>query len=743
MLNMLSSRTMGSSLISTVTMSLVLGLGLAIVPLSTEKAFASGGATDIGTTSESTVEDTAAATKSSNTGTCAQSLPAAPVRYCGYMSFGARVHSPHLAFHRAVSGAPQAQWQDSSGRTHLNNYKGQCQGEWIPIYDPTLDPATGANHAANKPANSHLWSIGVWWRDNQYYVPKTITESKWSHYNPRWKYSTKKTKKTITLPFPPFKFTYTVTETVRELNDPKRVLVRVTRNTIEGFTQRDYTTIGPGGSANGIQTLTFPWYTNRIVDYGGCNYPKAPKLYTNVCAASVGPGYLTGPYGNSATSPWPVPTGVGKYDPQTELKRWNTRPANASSNPLWKETGGGRGILYSNIGMAWENPDVEFLLNRTKIIGSSATAGISGTSRWSGFFPSGSALAGQLLSYIKDCPDIVYQVSARDQSCVYLGSTFGADYGKTFGPRSEYCSKFTPGNYTREATGRTMKCQYAEVFWDNSTAGNRGSGYGETLNPKGDPVFKRELLGCDEPKLDPSAEIDGWSHWVCNDSRGSVGRNNSYNFANCSGPRPDGTVDIADEYRCVAPDAGEPRVLDPETGFVGPNRSQVLASGKQVQVLWPAPTGISVFSGGRLSHVGTPENMWQQWGLIPGSKPINDSLSLDDPNQSIFGNYLEGRSPDSSRSVIGGPGKDGWDTPWLYLRAYKAAGINNSDSSIRIGDETVAPGGGLPLGLTTTFNATIEKTVSTGLGGSITINVPISCDMPEAYLYVISGRATD
>jgi len=718
------------SIVMSTSLSLLLGLGIAISPLSSSIAIAdSNDPTNISTTSTSTTQKGYDAPTRSNGVSCVKGLPNSPTVNCGYASFGARLDVPAAAtFRRQVSGLPDP-WTNSRGQVIKNGYVGQCQGEFRQVYDPTKDPAVAPNHNMSKAANVSYYSTGVWWQEKRYWyadVKRTIVGRV---QNPLWDYVAVKKTGTYNLPYAPFtKFTYTWTAMERVKSSPiTRTILRYVDN-IEGKNYTQTRTLLAGQSANVLRVERNPFWTNRVVTYGGCNFPRSPKLYTNICATSVGPGYMRGPTGNPATTPWPVPTGVGTLDPQTEIKIWNTRPANASSNPYWKELSGGRGILYSDLGLALENDSV--------------FRNIAGL----GLPPENPSQ----MAFIENCPDVAYNVSARDQSCIYMGSTFPQDYGRLFPAGSEYCKAFTPGNYYKYADGKTSTCQYAEVWWD-PTPGTETGQIGRRTSqltsymkyPQGKAVYKKVFLGCDLPQDNPSAKYRGYAHWVCNDPRGANGENMTYNFANCSGPRPDGRVDVADEYRCVAANNGNPAIIDVESGSRTGSISQMLANGKQIQVRWPEPTGISVLSGGVLSRVQQPENMWQNWEVVAGSEPINDNLGISDRNQSIFGHYRENQDPGSSTSVLGGPGKDEWDTPWIYLRGYKAAPVNTTGSNLTVGTQTIAPDETIPLGLTTTFNATVQRTVTTGLGGSLEINVPVICKMPDAYLYVVSGRATD
>jgi hypothetical protein len=724
-------------------MSLVLGLGLAVLPSHLSEAGIAhaneGGVTDMYTVSESEVADSPTPTPKANTDSCAEGLPTETPSlgwlgteiFCGYMKF--EESNENLVY--PVTNLPPGPGPSQRNPTDEGNgYTGQGLNEYINVYDPTRDPAIGANHGASNGTNTKYFAIGMWWQDHRHYWVAHSLENLEEIYNPRYKTVTRYRTEAVevdsgsNLPGAGTIIEYQRVPYQVEVTNDNRVIPYTIED--RDFAQTSWTspneavTIPPGSKKWTKKKIIYAYYYDRTVNYGGTNFPKAPRTYTNECAAYIGPGYMTGPSPNSATSPWPVPTGVGTYDPQTELKRWNTRPANAESNPYWIEDNQG-GRLYSDAGMLYRDWRFPFFNSQEK---PQTALGYEDAARnW-------------ILPAIENCPDIVYSVSAQDQDCVYLGQTFGSDYGKTFSKDSDYCSNFTPGNYRKEAEGYTTTCQIGEVFWDPDA----GYSHEKRDGKSGEFTYQKVFLGCDQtPTENPPATVDDWVHWICDDVAGDFGRNETYNFADCSGPRNDGTFDVADTYRCAAPNNGEPEIIDVESGNVMGDQSQILANGKQVQVRWPAPEGIAVLSDGVLSRVQNPDNPWMNWDVVDGSEPINDSLAINDPNQKVFGNWRENVDPGSASSDLGGPGKDEWDTPWIYLRAYQGAPVNNEGSSVSVGDATVSPEGTIPLGVTTTFNATVKRTVETGLGGTLEINVPVICNMPDAYLYAVSGRATD
>lgn len=712
-------------------LSMVLGISIVALPtpfVEAPSAIANegGGVTDMYTVSESTIEDVPAPAVQPNSSTCDKGLPEMPVVVCGYASFGASVAAYQMGGQRLTTGLPETYF---NGRHH--GYAGHGQDEYRDVYDPTLDPAIGANHRASNGANSQYYSIGIWWRDKRRWMPKTTIDTATVSNNPKYTFELQSRELEVPIATAPFSRTITEYYTVRKVRPAIKVrTLKIVDNTMSGRDTEKYTMLPAGSAPITTQYITIDVrWTNRDVDWGGPNFPRTPRIQTNECAAHIGPGYMTGPSGNDATNPWPVPTGVGTYDPQTEPKRWNTRPANAESNPYWVEDNKG-GKLYSDIGLLYRDWRFKSLNSRPY----PHTVG-----------PVSTSLLNAATQAVDNCPDIVYEVSAQDQDCVYLGDTFGSDKGKTFSNTSDYCSKFTPGNYLKEAEGFTTTCQVAEVFWDPEPYDNFGMvGDKRFSNPYGGPVYEKTFLGCDqEVSLNKPATVREWVHWLCDDLNGNFDKNNDYNFADCSGPTPNGPPDVADTYRCVADNGGEPEIIDVESGNITGPESQMLANGKQVQVRWPSPEGIAVLSNGVLSRIQNPDNPWMNWDVVSGSEPVNDDLPLDSSDQKVFGNWRENVDPNSASSDLGGPGKDEWDTPWLYLRAYQAAPVNNTGSSVSVGDANVAPEETLPLGVTTTFDATVKRTVETGLGGTLEINVPVICDMPDAYLYVVSGRALD
>jgi len=546
MLGSIANSIFQRNIVGALILSLTLGVGLSVMPTATNQAFADDfGPAEIGTESKSSSQKGADPVPQRNGSSCEKPIPANPKVICGYARFGQRLDVPGAAsFRRQAEGLPQLLWNGWS-----NGYSGQGQGKFINVYDPTLDAAVAPNHSMSNPTNTAYYSTGVWWKEYRYWMPAQKNRSTRTVSAPGWDYEIKETKKTVRLPFWPYTTYETVEKTfIRVPGTPKTVhrLIINDQTVREGATVRTNlypVTLRTGDAPVTVTEFTlYPKWTNRVVSYGGVSYPSTPKITTSVCATSVGPGYMTGPFENDATSPWPVPTGVGTYDHQTEPKIWNTRPRNASSNPLWREGANGEGILYSNLGILWKE-DLNFAFDARSPF----------PPEWNSY-----------MSYIENCPDVSYRVSALDQSCRYIGTTFPQDYNRLFPAGSKYCGSFTPGNYRKQTTGETSTCQIAELYWDTadtgerSASGRRHNSYTYALYPHGQAAYKKVFLGCSDPEVNRSAARNNWAHWLCNDTAGAVDRNETYNFANCSGPRPDGRVDVADEYRCVAADNGNP-----------------------------------------------------------------------------------------------------------------------------------------------------------------------------------------
>jgi hypothetical protein len=195
-------------------------------------------------------------------------------------------------------------------------------------------------------------------------------------------------------------------------------------------------------------------------------------------------------------------------------------------------------------------------------------------------------------------------------------------------------------------------------------------------------------------------------------------------------------------FACVVPGGDtRPIVTDVNSNTSSVSSSQVLASGSQTKVSWKTPSGIAVYdSRGRLLDTVAPDRdkAWQQWRVLDGSTPWYSTKDPNDQSQPAFGSNIINTNPSSGQSILNGA-KNGWDTPDIYIRGYK--GTNIANNNIRIGDIVVRQGGLIPFAVDTEYRATIPKDMFI-FGRPITVNQPVICTMPPAYLYYLSGRAT-
>lgn len=589
-----------------------------------------------------------------------------------------------------MSGLPgQWLWWD-------NQYANQCVGASYPAYDPA------------KKAYDTYYANAVGWVDNHYWLfgidtvrtPRTVTvagpqpiygtEPVYSYksvYNSKTKkWTTVKTQTGTRQIITGYTPVVPVTVTVSTITDR-------TNSGMDNTTTRTYSTPGTY-SYTRVDVTYFPNWNGRTVNYGPCYYPSAPKLITNNCPASVGPGTMTGPSGNAATSPWPVPTGPGTYDPQTEMRKWRTAPANAASNPLWVNAPNG-GTLYSTIGMEWKK---------------------GATSK---FFQQGNTTA---LALARDCTDITYNTTALGQPCQYLGTTYPDKYGKWL-PATDPICQLTPGNYYKKAAGEATKCQYVQYYWDPFSQ---------------QYTSKQTFLQCEPPQACPDCAVDGWANWKCNDANGSNGRDLTYNFANCNSTTT---------YMCSFADS-KPTIKDP-AGVTKPNGAQVLANGKQWTLAWNAPSAVRSSTGGNV----TPQNKWMQFLRAENSQPVRVGAGTGADTQPVFAHTTKTANPTNTSSLLTDAGSetgtDGWDKSTLYLRAYQGSKVNLTGSLLYVGRNQVAnpatvnPNGLIPYGVYLAFIYTHPRTVSTGPGGTVTIDVPEVCATNMATLYMTSGRPTN
>lgn len=625
--------------------------------------------------------------ESSSDGTpCSQSLPASPVTICGTASI-------RFTYSVGQGGAQVMNLPASMWMGWYHNYAGQCTTSSYQAWDA----AEGAY--VRIPANGVGWIDKHWWTPDirTSSIKRTVTVAKPATHTSTvvvqagyWKTVNKKK-----VWVPPVTKTVTTTDPVVPVTvDVYKVIDNIG---YQGSSTRTQTFSTPGTYTYMYTEVTMnPWWTGRSVTFSPCYYPSAPKLVVNQCPTEVGPGQMTGPSGN-AVSTFPVAVGPGKYDPKTEKRIWRTRPA-TNMGSKWVETPSG-GILYSDIGMKWRQPG--------------ATS----------FFSQKDSTAA--LAYARDCESTIeYNTTAINQPCQYLGTTYPDKYGQWLPASDPLCKGFVPGNYLKTAAGKQSKCQYVQYYWDlfNQTYTN-----------------KQRFIKCDVPKACADCAIRAWAHWKCNDATGSNGRNETYDFINCnvSKPGPDSGGPL--NATCTVA-SKQPQIFDSK-GKLVPNGSQAFADGKPWLMRWLIPKATVAV-----------KDQWMQWIMAGNSSPYRTGLGLSDPTQPIFASDNKNASPLSADNILTTPGsaegKPGWTSADLWVRAYQGGGANNAGSPLFLGSER--KDGGLrindkdtiPFGAYLAFLYTYDYTTSTGMGGPVTLTIPVTCGTEMGYLYWLSGRVT-
>lgn len=340
------------------------------------------------------------------------------------------------------------------------------------------------------------------------------------------------------------------------------------------------------------------------------------------------------------------------------------------------------GILYSKIGYAYKtNP------NLFKQAGTNSAA----------------------VDYVRGCDEIDYVANVSNTSC------FAQD-GKT--PITGKECTFSPGNYHKIAPGKRMQCTYY-------TYPNRSV-----------PQVLLAFGGCKAPVecTDDKCFVDAWANWKCNDSTGSNGRDLTYNFANC------GMTDKEEQAVCgVAP---KPVIYDPNNVIIR-NGSQVVANGTALKVYWPA---VSPKIPGNSGWSNKIENKTLQWRVAGGSQPMKGGAA-NASDQPVWGNTDKGSGASLLTNSANGPSQDGWSTTSLFLKFFQGTRTNNG-GTITVGQNEVAnpvvskSGDLIPFGVYGVYSFSIPRTISTGLGGSQTKQIPFTCVTDMAHFYSVSGRVT-
>jgi hypothetical protein len=470
--------------------------------------------------------------------------------------------------------------------------------------------------------------------------------------------------------------------------------------------------------------LIYPYWLSRSIQFGGVSYYPTPKTEQIWCQTELGPGALDGPYGHDGK---PLNSKIGvaasDLDPQTVERRWWTRPTGVPARFIKNDPGGGF-ILFSPIGERVENTP--------------------------GIFKRGNAAARNLvINCIDQKPR--YLADATNQPCIVKEPSHPL-FGRKLPGTHELCKAFVPGNYWKDLSqSKEMLCTLVTR-----------SAIGFDVDPKylvGDPrtsqaarLFlpasdNRTLAHCSDPisaannpfrSKSPNA-IDyplTRAFWACEGDNPQRGNRTwhpdpNYDFLTCGYT-----------FVCQVP-GGDPTpiITDVNSNTETRGTSQVLASGAQTKVTWLKPSGVGVYdSRGRLLETIRPDESkaWQTWSVLGNSQPWYPNSSPNDQSQPVFGNNNPNTTPGSNNSVLNS-GVNGWSSADLYLRGYK--GTNIADSTTRMGDLLVRTGDLIPFAVYTEYNATIPKETVV-LGNRVTMNMPVTCNMPPAYLYYISGRAT-
>lgn len=300
------------------------------------------------------------------------------------------------------------------------------------------------------------------------------------------------------------------------------------------------------------------------------------------------------------------------------------------------------------------------------------------------------------MSLVLNCPRMDYAVNVSGAACVDTA-------GKKL--TAAACA-FTPGNYYKAATGTETTCRYA-TYPDG-----RGN------------VF----INCGGNAGNLAANYDGRANWRCDDAAGRNGWDNTYNFANCGGTVPPPTCKWDNT-------TGAPAITDPYNRKVK-SGAQVPADGKQWKVTWPKISG----------ECANADNKWQQFVTVTGSQPFREGQKASGDTQQVFGAHSKAETKSSILADRGSStGVVGWNKQDLYLRFNQAAPASGKAFTFGSGEvsnpaKKAVKGAVVPYGVYAVYRYTVKKTVKTGPGGSVVINVPFTMTSPMFYVYPTMGR---
>jgi hypothetical protein len=660
---------------------------------------------------------------------CNQPFPANPVVECGFATFGNQIGITQSAWgDRVATGLPASRWSNDFGMQFLFNWN-SIKGNYIHLHKKARDFAVGAAPVSLKgPFNSSFgdelayYSSGVHWKDAKSWSQKTTITSK--SVTVRVAQPTIIPAREVIISKKPLRTRLIPQQVIPPT--PVSVDTLIIKDEIfdrsGNFNTRTYRS--PGTYTVTVYThLYTPQWLARSVTLGGVSYYPTPSTKQVWCQTELGPGSMEGPFDHDGT---PLNSKIGvadsDLDAQTILRKWWTKPP-ASQSARTKDAPGGGFILMSNIGERVQNAPSIFQRGNTQAL----------------------ALVNNC---IQDKPS--YVASATNQPCIVLEPTSPL-YGKQLPASNELCQTFVPGNYNKNLTNSLeMLCTIVTRDWIGfsvATAPLLGGGSAALLGRPTTASERVTFVHCSQPVLaknnpdrPKSPNAIGYpvtkAFFACSGDTPSQGNkmwhpDRNYNFLTCGYT-----------FVCEVPGGNKtPTITDVNSNTSTRGTSQILASGAQSKVNWAKPTGIGVIdnSGRRIATIAPDETKaWQSWTVLPGSIPWNFGKSANDDTQPVFGSNTLNSSPNGNNSVLNS-GVNGWANPDMFLRGYK--GTNVATSNMRIGDLLVRTGELIPFALYTEYNATTPRN-TTVFGKPVTMNMPVTCEMPPAYLYFLSGRAT-
>lgn len=667
---------------------------------------------------------------------CNQPFPASPVVICGYASFSNLAGAQQSSWgQRATSGLPQEIWTNPrTSVPYASGWDDRKSDFWHrtkTAKDPSAEGAiiptslTTNINARTIGKDLRYWSKGVFWRDIRTWSvehrvvrnTRTVTVAE-GELVPEQKIEVSlKPKIVITIP------------AYRKAPTPVTVYQTIVYDNIWGnsgsSSPRTYSS--PGTYTYTEYTHYYdPFWISRTVDWGNVSYYPTPEIKQVWCQIELGPGTLEGPYDHDNSS---LKSKIGisdaDLDPQTILRKWWTKPPQSMSGKIRNGEEGGF-ILLSNIGLAAESDKN----SRNRIL-----------------VPGNPEAKRLVLNCIEDKPE--YLASATNQPCVVQEPTHPL-FGQELPATHELCNTFVPGNYLKNlGQSQEILCTYTIRNWIGFDSNNIQGSYsaiqlGRSPNSENERV---SFVHCGRP-------VDAANNPDRPNSPNSIYYSNVKAFWACAGDtpekgnntwHPDPTYDFltcGQTFQCQVPSGDtRPVITDMTSNTSTRSTSQLLASGAQTEVRWETPSGIDVLDrNGRVTGTIEPDltNAWQSWTVIANSAPWFFDKDRNDPSQPVYGSNLANSNPNSSESILN-YGVNSWDSPNLYLRGYK--GTTNARNATSVGDVSVAPGDLIPFGVYTEYNSTIQRDTVV-FGRPVTMNQPVTCTMPPAYLYYLSGRAT-